>query len=154
VARAISAGSDHSMAIDASGVVRCWGWNYFGQSSVPADMQPVTSIAATMYGSIALQEDGSVRTWGLIAAPAETPSCVEEVVGGGFHALIRSGAFPCPTCSDADTNLDGVVDGNDLGVLLSEWGAATEGSACDINQDGFVNGADLGFLLSFWGACP
>jgi hypothetical protein len=117
-------------------------------------MQPVTSIAATMYGSIALQEDGSVRTWGLIAAPAETPPCVEEVVGGGFHALIRSGAFPCPTCSDADTNLDGVVDGNDLGALLSEWGAATEGSACDINQDGFVNGADLGFFLSFWGACP
>jgi formylglycine-generating enzyme required for sulfatase activity len=48
-------------------------------------------------------------------------------------------------------NADCVVDGTDLGVLLSQWGGA--GSA-DFNADGFVDGIDLGTLLAGWGACP
>jgi len=52
---------------------------------------------------------------------------------------------PCPS----DLNGDGVVDGADLGALLSAWGTA-EG---DLNGDGIVDGADLGILLSNWGPC-
>lgn len=49
----------------------------------------------------------------------------------------------------ADFNLDGIVDGNDLGTLLGFWGA-TSGPA-DLNCDGIVDGNDLGTLLGYWG---
>jgi hypothetical protein len=42
-----------------------------------------------------------------------------------------------------------VIDGVDLGVLLSQWG--TSGSM-DLNGDNNVDGADLGLMLSQWGA--
>jgi hypothetical protein len=59
------------------------------------------------------------------------------------------------TCHDSDLNLNGIVDGGDLGVLLAFWGTASPAfPRADINRDGVVNGADLGLLLSFWGACP
>jgi hypothetical protein len=47
-----------------------------------------------------------------------------------------------------DLNGDGVVDGADLGILLSEWG----GPGADLNGDGVVDGADLGILLAAWSA--
>jgi formylglycine-generating enzyme required for sulfatase activity len=56
------------------------------------------------------------------------------------------------TCT-GDLNADSVVNGNDLGILLSEWGECA-GCVADINADGFVEGVDLGILLGAWGACP
>ncbi len=52
---------------------------------------------------------------------------------------------------DADLNGDEVVDGADLGLLLSAWGAD---SVFDLNLDNIVDGSDLGLLLAGWGACP
>ena len=60
-----------------------------------------------------------------------------------------------PTCNDIDLNLNGIVDGGDLGVLLAFWGPVSPAfPRADINRDGVVNGADLGIVLAFWGACP
>jgi hypothetical protein len=53
-----------------------------------------------------------------------------------------------------DLTADGIVNGADLGVMLSAWGSCTGGCAADLNRDGVVNGADLGVMLSTWGACP
>ena len=64
-------------------------------------------------------------------------------------ALAASASAQAPCLGDL--NSDRVVDGTDLGVLLSQWGGA--GSA-DLNADGFVDGVDLGVLLAGWGACP
>ncbi|MFG0256826.1 MAG: hypothetical protein ACF8GE_02885 [Phycisphaerales bacterium JB043] len=50
--------------------------------------------------------------------------------------------------SYADLNMDGIVDGSDLGLLLGNWG--NPGNS-DLNSDGDTNGADLGLLLSEWG---
>jgi hypothetical protein len=58
-----------------------------------------------------------------------------------------------PTCQDADLFANGLVNGADLGILLSEWGPANPSTVSDITRDGVVDGADLGLLLSFWGAC-
>lgn len=58
-----------------------------------------------------------------------------------------------PTCL-ADINQDLVVDGVDLGMLLSNWGAANPSIGADFNKDGVVNGEDLGTLLGNWGGCP
>ena len=48
----------------------------------------------------------------------------------------------------ADLNRDGVVDGTDLGALLSQWGA--QGGPADLNGYGVVDGADLGEMLARW----
>jgi hypothetical protein len=53
----------------------------------------------------------------------------------------------------ADLFPNGVVNGADLGILLSQWGLAPAGTVSDLNRDGKVNGADLGYLLSEWGSC-
>ena len=62
----------------------------------------------------------------------------------------------CPSCP-GDVNLDGVVDGADLGLLIAEWGPCPprpDPCPADFNGDGQVNGGDLGFLLACWGLCP
>lgn len=51
----------------------------------------------------------------------------------------------------ADLNVDGVVNGADLGMLLGSWGACPDCPA-DTDGDGVVGGADLGVLLGNWGA--
>ena len=73
---------------------------------------------------------GTVSNPGDVVVVPGTPPCVEDLLQ------------------------DGRVDGADLGILLSRWGACAPGSCLgDINGDGQVNGADLGQLLSAWGPC-
>ena len=48
-----------------------------------------------------------------------------------------------------DLNVDGIVDGADLAMLLSSWGACADCPE-DINQDGEVDGADLAYVLGYW----
>jgi hypothetical protein len=48
----------------------------------------------------------------------------------------------------ADLNRDGIVDGADLGLLLSGWGGSGAG---DLDGDGVVDGSDLGLLLAAFG---
>jgi hypothetical protein len=51
----------------------------------------------------------------------------------------------CP----GDLNADRVVDGADLGLLLTAWGSMD----ADLTGDGSTDGADLGLLISRWGGC-
>jgi hypothetical protein len=78
------------------------------------------------------------------------------VLNGGSDAATFSAALnaaidamnpPCP----ADIDASGIVDGADLGVLLSAWGNA---GPADLDTSGAIDGADLGILLSAWGDCP
>ena len=46
-----------------------------------------------------------------------------------------------------DLNSDGLCNGADLGLLLSQWGGS---GTADFDGDGTVAGADLGLLLSYW----
>ncbi len=54
-------------------------------------------------------------------------------------------------CCPADLNRDGVVDGEDLGGALSQWGLPAD--LGDIDCSGTIDGEDLGLLLSGWGNC-
>lgn len=66
----------------------------------------------------------------------------------GWAVLIQDApAAPCT----ADLNEDQTVDGVDLLILLSAWGAGA--SDADLNADGVVDGVDLLVMLSAWGAC-
>ena len=60
---------------------------------------------------------------------------------------------PGNNCCVGDIYENHIVDGGDLGVLLSEWGIVRPTTHSDLNRDGFVNGADLGMLLANWGPC-
>lgn len=59
---------------------------------------------------------------------------------------------PPPTICPPDLNNDGLVDGADLGILLSLWGTADPNA--DFDANGIVDGGDLGELLAAWGLCP
>ena len=72
-------------------------------------------------------------------------------------SLVIDGPAQPPASCLGDLNLDGVVTGADLGLMLGAWGACpggTPGCLGDLNLDGVVNGADLGLLLGAWGPCP
>ncbi len=89
--------------------------------------------------SIEVSEDGSdLLTCGVFNS-----------MGGANSALVRFGCntpTPCP----ADLNGDDVVNGSDLGAILSSWGLAGNG---DIDQNGVVDGGDVAALLGAWGNC-
>ena len=56
---------------------------------------------------------------------------------------------PYAVVNPYDLTGDGIVDAQDLGVLLNQWGGP--GSA-DFSGNGVVDSADLSFLLSNWSA--
>jgi hypothetical protein len=70
------------------------------------------------------------------------------VEAGVDDVRVWGSALDCAPERQTDLNGDGVVDGNDLGTLLAQWGGP--GSA-DFNGDGIVDGNDLGSLLADWG---
>jgi len=78
-----------------------------------------------------IAKENALVTFGL-AVPASLE--LDVSIGGG--------------CVPADLNCDGVVNGADLGLLLTGWGTSGPG---DLNGDGIVGGSDLGALLSAWG---
>jgi hypothetical protein len=49
-------------------------------------------------------------------------------------------------------NGDGVVEVNDIMILIMEWGSTTS-VICDLNGDGVVEVNDLIILISAWGSC-
>ena len=55
----------------------------------------------------------------------------------------------CPT----DLNGDGQTDGNDFGLMLTQWGPCA-GCSADLDGNGIVAGPDVGLLLVGWGFCP
>lgn len=74
---------------------------------------------------------------------------------GAIDLLISGITIEDPDrCSDADLFRDSIVNGADLGILLSQWGPNPSPTVSDLNRDGAVDGMDLGLPLSFWGPCP
>ena len=112
-----------------------------------------------------------IPTVGNPAVPDGGPGYAQEInqalalIDARPHALIecagilRAGfgavrAVEGQICARAD--LDGVVNGADIALLLSVANTTTGcGSNCsaDLNGDGLVNGADIGLMLSAWGSC-
>ena len=77
--------------------------------------------------------------------------------GDGAPDGCQCGSIPgLPACCAGDVFSDGLVNGADLGALLSYWGPVTSAPAsalCDLDRDGIVGGGDLGILLANWGPC-
>ena len=70
--------------------------------------------------------------------------------GGQVYKIIpATGDGPCVPV-EGDFNGDGLVNGDDLGMMLTSWGACT-GCPTDLDGNGIVNGDDVGRLLVRWG---
>ena len=54
----------------------------------------------------------------------------------------------CPPPPSADINGDGVVNAEDLAIMLNAWGDRYP--PADLNRNGEVEGADLAILLAYW----
>lgn len=97
----------------------------------------------------------------LSAAQVESimQSTCRDIGTAGFDTLTGWGMLNAeaavraaqPSSCPSDFNNDDVVDGIDLGILLSSWGQSN--STADLNGDNLVDGNDLGLLLSSWGNC-
>ena len=50
----------------------------------------------------------------------------------------------------ADVNHDGIVNGQDIALVASNWLATGAGATGDVNNDGIVNGQDIALIASNW----
>jgi hypothetical protein len=105
-------------------------------------------------------EEDITPGWAQSASPAGVWSDGDrlQVVGsctswfGQTYAVLWN--FESPrACCPADLNGDGVVDADDLGAMLAQWGFVAPNTLGDLNDDWAVNGADVGQLLAAWGSC-
>jgi Regulator of chromosome condensation (RCC1) repeat len=152
----IDSGDVHVVAVRADGTVSCWGWNDHGQCNVPLGLTGVVRASAGWGHTVALRHDGSVVQWGAndyneFKNLPVGPSRITAIDAGYFHTV----AIVNPPCT-GDIFQDGLVNGADLGALLSYWGPVTSAPAsalCDLDHDGIVGGGDLGILLANWGPC-
>jgi formylglycine-generating enzyme required for sulfatase activity len=72
-------------------------------------------------------------------------------------AAVLPGRLAAAQGCQGDILANGIVNGADLGAMLSYWGPRTADPfsvASDIDGNGTVDGADLGALLASWGYCP
>jgi alpha-tubulin suppressor-like RCC1 family protein len=122
--QAVCAGSYHTLALQASGVVRAWGAGTtnqlyggptnieHGQSIVPSNLGACQAIACGGYHNVVIKLDGTVTAWGLEATPVGSwPNMGQAVVPGGLG-----------TCKAASAGYFHSVVIKDNGMLAS-WGA-------------------------------
>jgi len=79
------------------------------------------------------------------------PSIFNFLLVALLLAVLGGGERAAGDCAPADINDNGVVDAEDLALLLAVWG--TNNADADINGDGVVEGADLTLVLGSWGPC-
>jgi len=122
----------------------------------------VPSEVAAGYDEVFKLEDPGVRSvdasWIIDLSPVTVPAADCDSNGLNDACQIAEGDMDGDFYLDAcerdwgDLVLDGVVDGADLGALLSAW--VTQAGSADLNNDGTVDGADLGTMLVHWGITP
>jgi hypothetical protein len=135
---AVAAGRWHSLAVKSDGTVRGWGWNDYGQTSVPPGLTNVVAVAAGGAHSVALRSDGRVIVWGGESTYGQrnVPSTLTNAVAisaGNVHslALTRDGRVVAWGYNDwgqgvvpySITNAVAVACGNAFNVVLRRDGA-------------------------------
>jgi hypothetical protein len=94
----IAAGQSFSLALTSQGIVRAWGTNTHGETTVPSTAdKDITQIAAGDSHALALRADGTVIAWGDNTAGQTTiPAGVSDVIfitanANSSAAVTRSG---------------------------------------------------------------
>ena len=164
--RRMTAGRNRIIIVRSDGTAVGWGHNHFGQCEFPASLGPIDDVRSIGdgYSNVILRPDGQVAVWPTGSSPVPSNLGYVDRIADTFSGPLENDRFvfsqtPRPTCAGDlagydPANFSQVVDGEDLGFLLANWGPAGSDNSADLNQDGIVNGADLGILLNAWGRCP
>lgn len=76
-----------------------------------------------------------------------------ELIANGIASDPWLYFIPSSACQ-ADRSLDGVIDGQDLSIILNGWGVVNQFTArADLDGNGIVDGVDLAKILAAWGSC-
>jgi len=70
------------------------------------------------------------------------------VFGYGTSPAVTAGQFTFTTALVGDANHDGIVNGQDIALVASNW--LTHGPTGDVNFDNIVNGQDIALIASNW----
>lgn len=113
-----------------------------------------TTITGNTSGQPFANGAGGLRVLGdqtscVISAGSVICSNTASQVAGPY---LVAGTVTICDCA-GDLTGDGSVNGGDLGVLLTAWGAASSAGTGDANHDGVVDGSDLAIVLTSWGPC-
>ena len=131
---------------DADGTPSANPGPFFGITSGARGVYPLADGRVLYSGGTRVGVLNPVTQQNIIVVNAVSPT------GSALASFYWISPYRYPSVCPPDLNLDGTVDGIDLGVLLGAWGSPS-GNA-DLNADGVVDGIDLGLLLGAWGACP
>ena len=128
------------------------GISWFASGSPTAALQldacTVTgNTAAISYGGLGITEGTTLTT--RLRDSGVCNNTPRPNVYGNYLDLGGNTVCDC----EGDLNLDGTVNGFDLGQLLAVWGPCSGACPADLNGDGTVSGFDLGLLLAQWGFC-
>ena len=100
--------------------------------------------------------DANAIRWGTMynfwfdcdAAPEQGTSTI-DVFRTNTSIDVQDVVVPGGPSNPYDLNVDGCVDGGDVGIFITQWGAP--GGFADFNKDGIVDSADFGMLIAAWG---
>jgi alpha-tubulin suppressor-like RCC1 family protein len=94
----ISAGGEHTLALNADGTVTAWGFNDSGECNVPAGLNNAIAVAAGWDHSLALLSDGTVVAWGgNLSGETNVPS--------GLNGVVAIAAGGCNCAPNANKSL-------------------------------------------------
>ena len=149
---------------DADGFAPTCGWLDASPYATVPGLEPTdftrpidpSITAASMIGqewpAIRVMYDGSGGGAGIDLAPLGLRSIrfvrVRVPAGAMQSAEIDGFSDVAPEAAKGDLDGNGIIDGADLGILLSAFGSG-EPSA-DLDGNGTVDGGDLGALLAAW----
>ena len=102
---ALSAAVQPALAADS--VIAGWGFNQYGQSTIPSGLGVVVQLAAGEAHSVVLRADGTVRCWGWniygqCDVPADLPSI--RRIDAGYNGTIALGTDGRVRCWGANVN--------------------------------------------------
>ena len=110
----VDTGYYHTITMDASGAVACFGANWYGQCNVPSGLGSVVAVAAGGNASAAIRSNGTVVAWGsggLAGVPTAltglTATKIAASVGGDFGAAVFPNC-PAPGVNRSSGNLGSV----------------------------------------------
>ena len=89
------------------------------------------------------------------SSSAKSMSPAGHIVGtGSYPGTTGGGWLLTPQAPPEDLDGSCSVDGADLAALLAQWGPVTPATSADFNLDGRVDGTDMGILLGAWTTGP
>lgn len=156
---------------EVAGSLRGGAWIYFNPSSQSSAILArslgglqlfgtrVAITSADVFASAPATNNGTAPSAGLISILDRTRDCnsnsVPDSIDIGAGTVIDSNGDGTPDQCQCliDLNGDHVINGIELAIILSNWGAVPVGTTGDVNGDGFINGVDLTIIISGWGPC-